>query len=77
MSALPASLSFCLPMAKKEQTTQLGTRIKTTIKRRAENFCVHHPLQPSLAAVIELALTRFLDSEEPALPAAPPRRPAK
>lgn len=68
MSALPLAVSFCLPMAQKEKTVQLGVRIKASVKDRVERFCIRHPYQPSMAAVIERALTELLDREEPKLP---------
>lgn len=76
MSAISSAVSFCLPMAQKKKTAQLGTRIDIAIKDRAERFCIKHPLQPSLAALIERALTDYLDRAEPELPkAAKPRKP--
>jgi hypothetical protein len=58
-------------MAHKEPTIQLGARIKRSLKNRADAFCIRHPLQPSLAALIEAALTEYLDREEAKLPKQP------
>ncbi len=70
MSALPLSVSFCQPMVQKE-TAQLGTRIRKSVKQRALDFCVAHPMQPALATVIENAITEYLDREETKLPQMP------
>lgn len=74
MSAMPLSVSFCVPMPQqKRDTAQLGHRIDAALKKRAEDFCVRHPMQPSFVTILEHALRDWLDKHEPELHDRKPR----
>lgn len=52
---------------KKEPTRQLNVLVRVTTIKRMMRFGNDHPLQPSLARIVEAAVTRYLDEEEPKL----------
>lgn len=68
MLLLDAPVSFCVPMAQKEKTVQLHARIRESVKKRIDRFCILHPMQPALATIIEVMATEYLDREEANLP---------
>ncbi len=75
MLATYPAVPFCEMAQKDETPIQLGARVSPSLKKRIDDFCVNHPWQPSLAFVVEQALTQFLEREEPKLPK--PSKPAR
>jgi hypothetical protein len=70
MSAIAMSVSFGV-MPKKRDTKQLGHRIDRKIAERMEEFQIRHPMQPSIATIIERAVSKWLDEHWSELPAKP------
>lgn len=75
---LAAHAPVCFPAmpARKRDTKQLGHRIDAMLVDRMISFSVRHPMQPSIATILERAVAEWLDREEPKLPVAakPPRK---
>lgn len=69
LASFPA-VPFCEMAQQKGKPVQLGVRVDPSLKKRLEHFCVSHPWQPTLAFVVEQAITSYLDQKESELPKA-------
>jgi hypothetical protein len=48
--------------------TQANFKFDPALMRRVRAFCNRHPMTPSMTRVFSIAVTRYLDAEEPNLP---------
>jgi hypothetical protein len=48
--------------------SQVNCRLNVSTLARIRDFCASHPFRPTPSRIVELALTEWLDREEPKLP---------
>jgi hypothetical protein len=61
-----------------EPTKHTGFRLRVSTVQRLVAYAAAHPLQPSLAQIVDAAVREWLDHNEPLLPGAkPPAKPPR